>query len=121
MNYFQSMLSEIAEMSREELIEAKAELTADKDLPKSERGKIMAAIDSQLSKLKSVDKPLPQNVQNINYSFASMERDGEKLSVVTVKTLGELVLDMEPDMVYLFHKISKTEYNQMLDFGYGEV
>lgn len=119
------MIDEINEMSRPELIKNRADLNADEELPRHERGKLLAAIDSRLSQFKSfekvVDKTQNKPTNQINYSFASMERDNEKLSVVTAKTLGELVLEMEPDMVYLFHKISKTEYNQMLDFGYGEV
>lgn len=114
------LISEINEMSRPELIAAKQELIPDKDIPKAERNKLLVAIDNRLSQMKSfeqtIDKAKPRE-----YSFVSMERDGEKLSVVTTKTLGELVLDMEPDVVYGFYKVSKKEFEAMKELEYGEV
>lgn len=116
---FSSLIDEINEMTRQELVSAKIELTADKDLPRKEKGKIMAAIDFRLGQLKNSEKP-PINI-NKNYSLVSMERDGEKLSVVTEKTLGGVVLSMEPDVVYGFYKIGKKEFEELRELGYGEV
>lgn len=116
---FTIFLDEIDEMTRQELVSAKTELTADKSFPRKERGKIMAAIDFRLGQLKTAEKP-PVDT-NKNYSFVSMERDGEKLSVITEKTLGEVVLSMEPDVVYGFYKISKKDFENLKKLGYEEI
>jgi hypothetical protein len=115
-----SLLAEINEMSRPELIAAKQELIPDKDIPKAERSKLLVAIDSRLSHMKSFEQAI-NKAKPREYYFASMERDGEKLSVVTTKTLGELILDMEPDVVYGFYKVSKKEFEAMKELGYVEV
>lgn len=115
-----SLLAEIKEMTRPELIQAKDELIKDTEIPKKDRSQLLTAIENRLYKLKN-GKPAPQSKPPEEYSFASMERDGEKLSVVTTKTLGELVLDMEPDVVYGFYKVSKKEFEAMKELGYGEV
>lgn len=123
-NKLSSLIAEINEMTRQELISAKQELIPDKDIPKHERSQLLVAIDSRLSQMKNFEKTVDKITDKTKpreYSFASMERDGEKLSVVTVKTLGELVLDMEPDVVYGFYKVSKKEFNEMRELGYGEV
>lgn len=79
----------------------------------------MAVIDFRLGQLKNSEKP-PVDT-NKNYSFVSMERDGEKLSVVTEKTLGEVVLSMEPDVVYGSYKINKKDFEELRELGYEEI
>jgi hypothetical protein len=116
---FAILRDEINNLTRQELVSAKIELTVDKDLPRKEKGKIMAAIDFRLGQLKNSEKS-PVDTSK-NYSLISMERDGEKLSALTTKTLGEVVLNMEPDVVYGFYKISKKEFEELRELGYGEV
>lgn len=117
------LIAEINEMTRQELITAKQELIPDKEIPKHERGQLLVAIDNRLSQMKNFEKTVDKiaDKKPREFYFASMERDGEKLSIVTTKTLGELVLDMEPDVVYGFYKISKKEFDDLRGFGYGEV
>lgn len=114
------LIAEINGMNRQELITAKQELIPDKDLPKYERGQLLSAINTRLSQMKNFEKKVDKAKPRECY-FVSMEKDGEKLSVVTEKTLGEVVLNMEPDVVYGFYKISKKEFEELRELGYGEV
>lgn len=115
------LIAEINGMNRQELIQTKDELIKDTEIPKKTRNQILTAVENRLYELKNCKPaPLASKLPNEFY-FASMERDGQKLSAVTTKTLGEVVLDMEPDVVYGFYKISKKEFEELRELGYGEV
>ena len=62
------ILDEIETLTRDELVAAKNELTADKDIPRKEKGQIMAQIDARLSALKKKKEPIGQNGGHF-YSF----------------------------------------------------
>lgn len=116
-----SLLSEINEMSRPELIQAKDEIIKDTEIPKKDRSQLLTAIENRLHKLKN-GKPAQKPCDLACY-FVSFESEGEKLSVITHKTIGEFVLAVEPSLaiIYFHNKISQNEYEKLKNLGYGEV
>ncbi len=119
MNNIQDFIQEIAQMSRQELLDAKNELAADKEIPKKERSALNKAIDERLFFLKNGS--LIAVDSSVAHFFVSFESDGEKLSVVTHKTLGQFVLEVEPEIVYVHAKISGSEFFKLIEKGYGEI
>lgn len=119
MKNIQDALDEIAEMSRDELVRTRDELIKDTELPKKERNKLLSTVENRLYELKN-GKPPPDSTVKPCY-FASFESDGEKLSVLTHKSLGQFILAIEPEIVYSHAKISHDEFEQLKGLNYGEI
>ncbi len=119
MNNIEDLLEEIAEMSRPELVKTRDELVKDTEIPKKSRSQLLTAVENRLYELKN-GKPSPPNNTPACF-FVSFESDGEKLSAITNKTLGQFALEFEPEVVYSHGKISFEEFNKLKYLGYGEV
>lgn len=115
------LLEEIAEMSRPELVKTRDELVKDTEIPKKSRSQLLTAVENRLYELKN-GKPAPKP-SDLPCYFVSFESEGDKLSVITHKTVGEFVLAVEPSLVIIlfYNKISQNEYEKLKTLGYGEV
>lgn len=103
----QSILNEILTMTREELIAAKKELTDDTEIPRKEKGQLMAKLDSQLASLK---RPNQQKQGGFFYSFMS---EGEAISVISKLETGAFIVRAEPESLISVFPLSAEQYLEM--------
>jgi hypothetical protein len=74
-NKLSSLIAEINEMTRQELITAKQELIPDKDIPKHERSQLLVAIDSRLSQMKNFEKTVDKIIDKTKpREYSNFER-----------------------------------------------
>lgn len=119
MNSIEDLLEEIAEMSRPELVQTRDDLVKDAEIPKKTRSQLLTAVENRLYELKN-GKPAPK-ICDLPCYFVSFESEGDKLSVITHKSVGEFVLAVEPSFIYFHNKISQNEYEKLKNLEYGEV
>jgi hypothetical protein len=113
----QKILNEIISMTREELIAAKNELTADSDLPKKEKGQIMAAIDARLSSFKK--KKEPENIKQSGFFYSFM--DGEEfVSCISPLPIGDFIVKAEPYILISAFPLSAEQYAEMKEKDWEE-
>ena len=110
------ILDEIETLTRDELVAAKNELTADKDIPRKEKGQIMAQIDARLSALKKKKEP---NGPNGGY-FYSFVGDGENLSCISRLPVGQFIVRAEPEAMISYFPLTAEEYDCMVDKDWQE-
>lgn len=110
------ILDEIETLTRDELVAAKNELTADKDIPRKEKGQIMAQIDARLSALKKKKEPIGQNGGHF-YSFIG---DGENLSCISRLPVGQFIVRAEPEAMISYFPLTAEEYDCMVDKDWQE-
>jgi hypothetical protein len=109
------VIDEIKYMNRCELIAAKNELTADSDIPKKEKGQIMAAIDAQLSSFKKKKEPEKQG--GFFYSFM----DGEEfVSCISPLPIGDFIVKAEPYILISAFPLSAEQYAEMKEKDWEE-
>lgn len=110
------LLDEIETLSREQLIQAKNELTADTDIPRKEKGQIMAQLDARLSALKKKKEP---NGPNGGY-FYSFIGDGENLSCISRLPVGQFIVRAEPEAMISSFPLTGEEYQAMVEKDWQE-
>lgn len=113
------LLDEIETLSREQLVQAKNELTADKDIPRKEKGQIMAQIDSRLSSLKKKKEPKELNGLNGGF-FYSFVGDGENLSCISRLPVGQFIVRAEPEAMISSFPLTEDEYRAMVEKDWQE-
>lgn len=116
MTIYDGLLDEIETMTRDELVAAKNELTADKDIPRKEKGQIMAQLDARLSLLKKKKEP---NGQNGGY-FYSFIGDGENLSCISRLPVGQFIVRAEPEVMISSFPLTEEEYRAMVEKDWQE-
>jgi hypothetical protein len=102
-------------MTREELIAAKNELTADTEIPRKEKGQLMAKLDNQLASLK---RPIQQKHGGFFYSFMS---EGETISTISRLEAGAFIVYAEPDALISVYPLSAEQYLEMQKKKWPEV
>ena len=114
MTIYDDLLDEIETMTRDELVAAKNELTVDKDIPRKEKGQIMAQIDARLSSLKKKKEPT-----NGGY-FYSFIGDGENLSCISRLPVGQFIVRAEPEAMISSFPLTEEEYRAMVEKDWQE-
>lgn len=110
------LLDEIETLSREQLVQAKNELTADTDIPRKEKGQIMAQLDARLSSLKKKKEPIGGNGGHF-YSFIG---DGENLSCISRLPVGQFIVRAEPEAMISSFPLTGEEYQAMVEKDWQE-
>ena len=108
------ILPELETLTRDELVAAKNELTADKDIPRKQKGFIMSQIDARLSSLKKKKEPTNGG---FFYSFIG---DGESLSCISRLPVGQFILRAEPEAMISSFPLTEEEYRAMVEKDWQE-
>ncbi len=116
MTIYDDLLDEIETLSREQLVQAKNELTADTDIPRKEKGQIMAQLDARLSSLKKKKEPIGGNGGHF-YSFIG---DGENLSCISRLPVGQFIVRAEPEAMISSFPLTGEEYQAMVEKDWQE-
>jgi hypothetical protein len=101
-------------MTREELIAAKNELTADTEIPRKEKGQLMTKLDAALAALK---RPIQPKGGGFFYSFM----DGEEfVSCISPLPIGDFIVKAEPYILISAFPLSAEQYAEMKEKDWEE-
>jgi hypothetical protein len=108
-----TFVQEIQKMSRVGLIAAKNDLLADSEIPRKEKGQLIVEIDKQLSTLKTKKK------QESGF-FCSFMVDGEAVSCISPLSVGDFIVQAEPDALISVFALSAEQYAAMKEKEWEE-